>query len=272
MPIHKVVIKTSLFGRSNRGPSNTFYFYTQDVFNSPNMIATTNQLVARLRAAATDQVHFMSSGIKAILNDDNTLASGKTRPIELAGTGARVLAPGDDLAGGSYALTIGRETNESPYGHIRLRGYLKMSDFPPFQGTSGDPPADPAFQTLADALSAAYTNAVPVLPASSTAVGEPYRSIYSHWVGPVRLFQLSAIRESIERDEVKLAQRKINQFAAAIRKLYRANGGAPLDGNLLLTAKNIAQTALNFYNALTVLLRAKVSIPSILMAIIGLLA
>jgi hypothetical protein len=260
-----------LNGRSNRNNYvNIFYFQSDFAHNSTSMIANANTLTSRVKTYALDNLHFMNTSIKPLFNTDGTPAQGRAKTIDQVGTGARAVGI-KPLANEQIALIVRRNMTDGINGEIRLRGFLLAEDMTPFTGRSGSLALPATFTGLANELNALWTSATLVLPDSASFDGAGSRIIVSHALAGVRYFQLGRIRQSIEVDEAKLAQRKINRFNQSIEKLYEASGGQGLLGQLLATAKGIAQAALAFYNALDIITRGKISIPSALASILALL-
>jgi hypothetical protein len=270
--IHKLTVKMAHYGRAAGVQfSNVFYIQSPDAFNSAVVLAASNNVINAMKAAALDYVHFMSARIREELTDTNELASGRYRTLQLAGVGARALGL-DEPAPNGVALIVTRNMSEGQDGELRFRGFLKASDLGPYTGNGGSVTTPATFSSLIASLNGPLTNASLVLPASKLKAGEPSRAIVSHALGGFRQFQLRAIRESLERDEVKLAQRKVNAANARIAKLMRAAGTENLFGQFLVQARAIAQAVLTIINTLSVLTRPQITIPAKLALIIAGLA
>jgi hypothetical protein len=269
--IYRIKIRKSIDGRSNRNNhTNMYYVKTAADVTSQSIRDTMVALANAEKLGHYDFVHFMDANAQHVLNDDHTVGTGRFKSIELGGVGARVSA-GKERTLKEVALLIERDLAEGRNGVIKYRGALMEEDLihnvdgsvslanPGTFGINGG-----GGGTLIGALNAALPSGVFVIPQLPKYANLSSRLVLSHVGGGVGLVQVDRKNNSIEYDEARLAQRKLNAFASKIKKLRDQAVNGILSGELLATATAIFQAAIAFYNALSVLIRGRVRLPALL--------
>lgn len=269
--IYKVSINYSFDGRSVRNNHSTsFFVQTALEANSPSIRDMIVALHDRLKPRLLDTVHFMDGVATHVLNDDHTVGSGRYRRVEFNDAGTRATV--GDRAPAELCLILNREVDEGRGGEIQLRGALLETDLDRLEDGSVRL-ADPAAlgvgadgnDAFLDALAAPLPTGYQVMPRSISEQIYPAKRVLAFTYGGLRNIQLGRIRRSIETDEVKLAQRKLNQFNNRIKRLVRQTRDGVLSGELLVQAISIFDMALAFLNGLSALVRGALKIPPLLM-------
>jgi hypothetical protein len=273
MAIYGIKIEKSFGGRSNRMKwSNQWWFQpTLPGLTLAALNPVVDAIVNAERAAHLDSVQFLRAFVRQ--KADNYLNAPpnafKTRLLDVAGQ--RVAnSPALPI---EIALALGKETEEGRIGTMLLRGCLMQSDViagsdntyrlaDPTTFTGGGEGLD----TLAERLAPALLLGTFVIPNAAGLTVQTAREVISHTVQGVVVVQSTRNRRSIKSSELDVAQRQINSKSAEIASLVRRAAGDVLSGNFLALALDLASAAWSIYTSLSVSDRARIKMPSRILA------
>jgi hypothetical protein len=271
MNVFKVDIYKSFGGRSNRGNwMNTHYFAAPLAINSPEVRANAMALVNAEASAHYSQVFFMRAHISAVSVFGLPDPTDNFVTIQLQNRGQRVLQ--GELSPQEIVLEIQRDCETGRSGALSYRGCLAESDIVTSADNSYQISAPAAFDglgtnslTIIDMLNAGLPNGTLCIPEREGLLFKSYRNVVLHRLGGVGIRQTSRRTRSIEAEEVRIAQRKINQ---TYRRLMSFLNGRDVSlatlGADLATVNELITVVLNVIALMTPIGRAKLLVPAVL--------